>query len=216
MSAKMRDSSGFTLVELLVTAVISLALGIAGFSFFRSQGRSLTDQSAGLDAIESARAALDFMAYDIRMAGANPAGTWSQSGTCGAGLSSAQTSSLTIASDGANGGAIDGTIAPGEITTYSYDAGTQSIVRTVDGSSQTLIKNVPSGGLVFRYYTSGTGSPVSLSGGQVSSTDCNNVRSILIKVKVQTARGTVVANVDLSSRVALRNRKAVLERLTDL
>jgi prepilin-type N-terminal cleavage/methylation domain-containing protein len=211
MIARLRDSAGFTLIEVLVAAVISLALGIGGFSFFRTQARSLTDQSASLDAAEGTRAALDFMAYDIRMAGNNPAGTWTQSGTCEAGLKSAQTSDLTISWDGANGGVVDGSIAAGETTRYHYDYATKSIIRTVDGADQTLIKNVPSGGLSFQYFV-GTAA-AAMSGGAVSSSDCNRVTNILITVQVQTARGTTVTNVNLGSRVALRNRKDVLKRL---
>ena len=45
------DCAGFTLAELLVACSISLVLGAAGFLFFRTQLRTLTDQSATLDAI---------------------------------------------------------------------------------------------------------------------------------------------------------------------
>ena len=213
MSARLRDFSGFTLLELLVTTVISLALGIGGFSFFRAQARSLTDQSAGLDAIEGARAALDFMAYDIRMAGANPTGIWTQSGTCGAGLSVARVSELTIAYDGANAQPADGTISADEITRYSYDSANKRIVRTVNGVDQTLITNVPSGGLSFAYRVGANPAATSGSPSQVTSGDCNKVTHIVINVRVQTTRGTAITNVDLASRVALRNRKNVLARL---
>src|SRR5882724_6434101 len=148
VTTKLQNGSGFTLIELLIATVFSLALGIGGFAFYRSQARSLTDQSAGLDAIEGARAALDFMSADIRMAGANPAGTWSPAANgCFAGVSTAQATSLTIAWDGANGDTTYGTINAGETTRYWYDAGTKTIVRTVNGVDTTLIKNVPTGGL---------------------------------------------------------------------
>jgi len=212
----LENSAGFTLIELLIAMAMSLALGIGGFAFYRSQAQSLTDQSAGLDAIEGARAALDFMSADIRMAGANPAGTWSQSGTCGAGLSEAGSTSLKVTWDGANGDATYGTINGGETTKYSYDSTSKSILRTVNGVDTTLIKNVPSGGLSFQYYTAN--GPVSLTGSpaQVPSSgtnNCNNVTYIKINVQVQTARGTTITTVPLSSYVALRNRQGVLNKL---
>jgi prepilin-type N-terminal cleavage/methylation domain-containing protein len=195
-------AAGFTLVELLVTMGISFVLGSAGFLFFRSQLRSLTDQSSGLDAIEGARAALDFMANEIRMAGANPAGTWPQTGTCGAGLSSAQTSQLTISWDGANAGAIDGTIDANESITYRYDSANNRIWRAVNGVDTLLIRNAT--GLTFQYFKDAAAA--AMSGGQVTNADCNGVTNIQITVQVQTARATTVTNVDLGARIALRNR----------
>jgi prepilin-type N-terminal cleavage/methylation domain-containing protein len=195
-------AAGFTLVELLVTMGISFVLGSAGFLFFRSQLRSLTDQSAGLDAIEGARAALDFMANEIRMAGANPAGTWPQTGACGAGLSSAQTSRLTISWDGANGSPIDGTIDANESISYRYDSASNRIWRTVNGVDTLLILNAT--GLTFQYFKDAAAA--AMSGGQVTSADCNGVTNIQIAVQVKTARATTVTSVNLGARVALRNR----------
>jgi len=195
-------AGGFTLVELLVTMGISFVLGSAGFLFFRSQLRSLTDQSSGLDAVEGARAALDFMANEIRMAGANPAGTWPQTGTCGAGLSSAQTSQLTISWDGANGSPIDGTIDSNESITYRYDSANNRIWRTVNGVDTLLIRNATS--LTLQYFKDATAA--AMSGGEVTSADCNGVTNIQVTVQVQTARATTLTNVNLGARIALRNR----------
>jgi len=197
-------AAGFTLVELLVTVAISFVLGSAGFLFFSAQLHSLTDQSAGLDAIEGSRAALDFMANEIRMAGANAAGTWPKTGTCGAGLSSAQTSRLTIAWDGANGRPIDGTIDADESITYRYDSAGKRIWRTVNGVETLLIGNAT--GLTFQYFKDATAAAMSGSPSQVTSADCNGVTNIQITVRVQTARATTVTNVNLAAHVALRNR----------
>ena len=205
-------AAGFTLVELLVTTVLSFVLGSAGFLFFRAQLRSLTDQSAGLDAIEGSRAALDFMANEVRMAGANPAGTWPKTGTCGAGLSSAQTSRLTIAWDGANGRPIDGTIDADESITYRYDSAGK---RTgAPSTASTPCSSATSLGLTFQYFKDATAAAMSGSPSQVTSADCNGVTNIQITVQVQTARATTVTNVNLGARIALRNR--VLARLARL
>jgi len=199
-----RAQSGFTIPELMISIVVSLLLGIAGFAFLRSQLRSLTDQSASLDAIEGTRAALDLMAHDIRMAGAVPTGACA---SCGTGLSAAAASGLTVAWD-ANA---NGTLDSGESITYSYDAGTQSIVRTVTGgSAQTLIKNVPAGGLTFQYLQF-DGTTAAMSGGQVTSPAA--VVTIKITVQVQAARATTLNTTTLQTKVGLRNRSAVLARL---
>jgi type II secretory pathway component PulJ len=200
----LRTQAGFTIPELMVSVVMSLLLGVAGFAFLRAQLRSLTDQSASLDAIEGTRAALDVMAHDIRMAGAIPTGACA---SCGSGLSNASANGITVAWD-ANA---NGTLDAGESITYSYDSSTQTILRTVSGSSaQALIKNVPAGGLAFQYLQfDGTSAP--MSGGQV--TNPAGVASIKIAVQVQAARATTVTTTTLQAKVGLRNRAAVLARL---
>jgi type IV pilus assembly protein PilW len=201
---QLRDAAGFTMLELLISMVISLLLGTAGFALFRSQLRSLTDQSASLDAIEGTRAALDLMAHDIRMAGAIPTGSCT---SCGAGLSNASANGLTVAWD-AN---MNGTLDAGESITYSYDSSSQTVVRTVSGAtSQALIKNVPSGGLSFQYLQF-DGTTAAMSGGQV--TNPAGVVTVKITVQVQAARATTVTTTTLQAKVGLRNRSAVLGRL---
>jgi Tfp pilus assembly protein PilW len=185
----------------MIATVISFVLGSAGFFFFRTQLRSLTDQAAGLDAIEGARAALDFMANDIRMAGANPSGTWAPAAnSCLKGLGSAQTSSLTILWD-ANA---DGSISGAETITYSYDAANQRVLRTVNGTSAVLIKNAS--GLTFQYFKGAAAAAMSGSPAQVTTADCDGVTSVQVTVQVKAARATTPTTVSVGARVALRNR----------
>jgi prepilin-type N-terminal cleavage/methylation domain-containing protein len=61
--------AGFTLIELLVSLLlVAIVLVAASSSFFETTRRSLDDQTI-LRTQEAARTALDFMAYDLRMAG---------------------------------------------------------------------------------------------------------------------------------------------------
>ena len=204
LDRRLPTEAGFTLPELMISMVLSLLLGIAGFSFFRSQLRSMTYQSANLDAIEGTRAALDLMAHDIRMAGAIPTGACA---SCGTGLTNAAADGLTVAWDVNSNGTLDS----GESITYSYDPTTQAIVRGVSGSTpQALIKNVPSGGLTLQYLQF-DGTSAAMSGGVV--TNPASVVAIKITVRVQAARATTVTTTTLQAKVGLRNRAAVLARL---
>lgn len=196
-----RRCGGFTLTELLIATAISFVLGAAGFLFFRTQLRSLTDQAAGLDAIEGARAALDFMANDIRMAGANPAGTWAPgANSCLKGLSSARSSSLTVRWD-ANG---DGNVNAAETITYAYDAANKQVVRTINGTSAVLINDAS--GLTFQYFKGAAAAAMGGSPSQVTTADCDAVTSIQVTVQVSAARATTPSTVSVAARVALRNR----------
>ncbi len=156
-------------------------LGAAGFFFFRAQLRSLTDQAAGLDAVEGARAALDFMANDIRTASLKPTGSCA---TCGAGLSNARSDTITVAWDANSNGTLDAT----ESITYAYNSSAKTVTRTIDGTTTTLISNVPSGGLSFQYLQS-DGSAAAMSGSPAAVTTPANVTTVLVTVQVQANEG---------------------------
>jgi type II secretory pathway component PulJ len=193
------------MLELLVAAAISLVLGASGFFFFRAQVRSLIDQSAGLDAVEGARAALDFMANDIRTASLKPTGSCS---TCGAGLSNARSDTITVAWDANSNGTLDAT----ESITYAYNSSAKTVTRTINGTTTTLISNVPSGGLSFQYLQS-DGSAAAMSGSPASVTTPANVTTVLVTVQVQAKKATNPWSTILASRVTLRNRASALARL---
>jgi type II secretory pathway pseudopilin PulG len=65
-------SRGFTVVELLVA--LGLAAVVFGLivSFFADMGRSTTTQNASAAAQQTARAGVDFMAQELRLAGLDP------------------------------------------------------------------------------------------------------------------------------------------------
>jgi prepilin-type N-terminal cleavage/methylation domain-containing protein len=194
---------GFTLLELVVASAVSLLLGAAGFSFFRAQIIALTDQSAGLDAVEGSRAALDFVANDVRMAGAIPTGSCL---TCGSGLANARADRLTVSWDANANGVLDAT----ESITYAYDSATTSVTRTVNGVAQTLVRNVPAGGFALQYFNF-DGTAAAMSGGVV--TTAANVTTVRVTIRVNAARATNVFSTHHGARVTLRNRAAVLKRL---
>ena len=65
-------SRGFTVVELLVA--LGLAAVVFGLivSFFANMSRSTTTQNAAAAAQQTARAGVDFMAQELRLAGLDP------------------------------------------------------------------------------------------------------------------------------------------------
>jgi len=201
-----RDCSGFTLPELLVATIISFLLGAGGFLFYRSQVRSLTDQSAGLDAIEGARASLDFMANEIRTAGEKPA-----IAGCGAncGLLTGTATTLSIGLDANGDGNTTGT---NEQIGYSYNAGSKFIQRCTgngcSGGTQ-LIRNASA--LSFQYaFDDGTATTSTPTAAQLTG---GHLVRVIITVTVEASRATTVTNVTLKSSVTLRNQASVLAAL---
>jgi prepilin-type N-terminal cleavage/methylation domain-containing protein len=198
------SSAGFTLPELLIATIISLALGIGGFLFIRSQIRSLTDQSAGLDAIEGARAALDFMVNEIRTAGEKPT---LACGSCG--LTAATASGLSISFDAnGNGNATDS----GEQIGYLYNSGSKLVLRCTgatcsNGSTgTTLIRNAS--GLSFSYTLDDGTTTTTPTAAQLS-----HVVRVAVTVQVDAAKATTVTTVTLTSNVTIRNQATVLANL---
>ena len=67
--------SGFTLVELMVTLVVSSLIAAALYSTYIVQQRSYQTQSVVNEMQQNVRVALDFLVLDLRMAGYDPQST---------------------------------------------------------------------------------------------------------------------------------------------
>jgi len=103
------EPGGFTLVELLVAMAIAMIMLAAVVSLFTSLNKSYTKQNVAANVQQAARAGVDFMAQNIRMAGLDPA----QTGNFG--ITVATATSITFSADlDLNG------IAPGTGETISY------------------------------------------------------------------------------------------------
>ena len=68
----MKTSSGFTLIEVLIAMTVTLIIMGGAYMVFNSQQRTTTTQTNVSDLQQTLRAAMDFMARDIRMAGYDP------------------------------------------------------------------------------------------------------------------------------------------------
>jgi type IV pilus assembly protein PilW len=112
-----RSEQGFTLVELLVTIVVSVVVLAGIFSTFYSQHTSYLNQEQVVSMQQNLRVAMYIMERDIRMAGYDP------NGGSGAGIVAANAGSIRIAQDLTNNAGTeipDGDVGdPGEDITFS-------------------------------------------------------------------------------------------------
>ena len=127
-------SRGFTVVELLVA--LGLAAVVFGLivSFFANMSRSTTTQNAAAAAQQTARAGLDFMAQELRLAGLDPLNS------AGAGIEQISATGIRFTSDSCNvqigdSGTCDNPVPDGNVNgknervSYWYDAGSRVLRR---------------------------------------------------------------------------------------
>jgi prepilin-type N-terminal cleavage/methylation domain-containing protein len=151
-----RSAGGFTLVELLVSMVLSLVLLGAVYAVYKVQARTLGVQQNRQEAQSYARAVLDIMVREIRHAGANPLQTSSGANCAGTptagtpGFVTATSTKIKFTYDyrGTSTGSVaDGNCDdPDEEITYEYQSpgpqgcavGNGDIVRTANGTSEPI------------------------------------------------------------------------------
>ena len=175
-----RGNAGFTLLELLVMGAVMALMMTAFFSFYRSQVIALSNQERFLNAKQNAQIGLDFMMRELRTAGSRPAyethtgcdvaastatvchGFFGLKGFPS--LVAASATSLRMLADfrgDASGDAPDGCPNDsGEDITYTYDAGSGRLLRTVGaGTPSAILEGIAPNGFAIRYYGYGTGNP---------------------------------------------------------
>ena len=168
---------GFSLIELLIAMAVGLiALG-AMYGVFNMHRKALDIQEQIAEMQQSARAAMEFMSREIRMAGYDPKGA-------GAGIVSATSSSLTFTLDitsTSGPDAPDGdTDDPNENITYSlYTAdGIQKLGRksTATAVNQPVAEHIQS--LTFQYWD---------ANGNTTATAAD-IRRIQVTIVARTAK----------------------------
>ncbi|MCU0558843.1 MAG: hypothetical protein MUD16_01435 [Desulfobacterales bacterium] len=217
----MRDSSrprsgesGFSLAELLVglgTAMVVLALVV---SFFTSLGRSSTAQNAAAAAQQTARAGVDYMVQELRLAGLDPL----KEAGAGIELIAADGSRIRFTADRCNlaigeSGSCDHPLADGDVegknerVSFAYDSASRTLRRclyeaTLSESWMTLVSGVaPNPGNVPLFtFLDDAGNPV------VDNNQRGLIRTVIVTLTVEepAGRGALVART-FSARVRLRN-----------
>ncbi|MEW6327312.1 MAG: prepilin-type N-terminal cleavage/methylation domain-containing protein [Thermodesulfobacteriota bacterium] len=159
---------GFSLVELLIAIAISgIVLGAVS-SLFIMQNKSYSVQEQVAEMQQNARAAMDIMTREIRMAGCDT------TGSANAGIVSVTSNSINFTQD-TNG---DGdTSDANENITYSLytSSGIQKIGRNTGGINQPVAENIQA--LTFAYYDSNGNTTAILA----------NIRQIELTITARTA-----------------------------
>ena len=133
------SSRGLTMIELLVALCIVSIFSAAVIRMFASFNRSYTTQNVAAGTQQHVRAALDFMARDIRMAGLDPLRT------AGAEVITATATTLQFTADKNMDGDLNDA---GEDVTYTVTGG--SLQLTDDLGTETLTDHVSN--LTFTYF----------------------------------------------------------------
>ncbi len=131
-----RDVAGFTLIELMVSMAIGLAVLAAIAGTFTAQTRQNSAEEQIGQMQQNVRGALDLMIREIQMAGYKPAG-----GSFN-GIQTSTATTLRIKLDlDSSGVETDGTT---DDISYSFDSSTGLVTRTLNntGSGATLADNV--------------------------------------------------------------------------
>ena len=136
---KPSPNTGFTLVELLVAMAAASIVMVAVVSAYQVQVRSKNTQEVLTDMNQTARAALEIMTHEIRMAGCDP------TLTAGAGILIANPNELSFNMDIVNAAGTsfqpDGLLTgPNETVRYAISAG--NLGRDTGGGLQPLARNV--------------------------------------------------------------------------
>jgi len=210
------DERGFTIVELLVSILLTSIIMGAIYSVYRVQTHSAKAQENRLEAQEYARSVLDMMVREIRNAAYNPLGATSGTNCAGGSAGTPTVVSAAAASirftydfQGGTGGVPDGDCADSdEDITYAYDttgcaSGYGNVTRNGSGNPLTIC-NVTSFDL--RYFKQ-DGTELSRP---VIAGDLPNIQRVMITLTVKSLKpdtefggqltATMTSNADLRNR----------------
>jgi prepilin-type N-terminal cleavage/methylation domain-containing protein len=186
----LREESGFTLAELLVTMLMMLLVMSALYSIFDMSLRVFSFGNDKTEAVENARVGLERMERELR--GAYPYGRSTGNLTLFPAFTTNPSSSITFGND------LD---ADHQI---QLDTSTEQIAYSLSGdevlrNGQPLVEFVQPGGLTFTYCKTPTSCPSTISESEI--------KMVRIDIAVSVDRGTGnPATQTLSTDVALRNR----------
>ena len=206
---RLKNQTGFTLIELVVAMGFSLAILVSIYGFFRAQIRTTKGQESRMEAHEYAMAVLDSMVREIRNTGYFPNnGTPCANIANTGGIVTATVDSFRLVYDTNSDGICEQDVS------FTYDGGNQNILRNgaelTDGNATAV---------TFTYYpqqTSGTAPPpYCVSAGVPSgcsgtlSSNLGNVQKIDISVTVQAKSKDTqyggLTNTTMNSTADLRN-----------
>ena len=165
--------SGFTLVELLIAMTIGLIILAALSSTFLMQRKTYDIQEQIVEMVQTARAAMDMMSREIRMAGYDPTGT----GFDGIPYN-ADPSTVDVYADLNDIPGIDNPTGSYEHITYSYDSANNQIDRNTNtgGGNKPFAENIDDFNVLYQD-----------ADGNATATTAN-IRQIKITITVRSAK----------------------------
>ncbi|MDA3835846.1 MAG: PilW family protein [Spirochaetales bacterium] len=174
-------NSGFSLVELLVTLLLTSLITTGIFSAYRAQSANYVLQEQVVEMQQRVRAGMDMVTMELREAGYDPGVT----GNPGITAATATSVTFTLVADD-DGETNDGnTIVdePNEEKTisYNFDDTADSLIRTIGSKSRDLIEDVE---LIELLYFDEDGGSLTLP---LSATGLKSIRSITISILVRAA-----------------------------
>lgn len=183
MKKQLKNQSGFTLVELLVAAGLSLFVLASIGGLFRAQTKTVKGQESRMEAHEYALAVLDTMAREIRNTGYFPGTACNATG----GITAASATSFSLVYDKNADNACSG---DDEVVAFVYDGTNRNVTRNSQALSDGNVTAVQ-----FTYYPQQTSStapaPYCISTGVPSgcsgtlSSSFSTVQRIAISITVQ-------------------------------
>lgn len=214
LSSRARSDCGFTLAELLIAmGLTSLVFGMM-VAFFTTLARSSVAQNAAAGAQHSARAGVEYVIHDLRMAGLDP------HKTAGAGIEeisptgsklrfTADRCDQPINSSGCNRPSPDGDLDDqSEEVTYQYDSERRSLRRCFyesDPDRETCVN------LIDRVAPNPNGIPLftfldDKNNEVTANQDKNRIRAVIFTLTIEEPAGLrKIVTRTHSSRVHLRN-----------
>jgi len=195
----MGDARGFTLVELLVSLLISAMFAAGVQQFARSMLRGVRVLEAAAEAQEAARLGAQLIAGDLRDAGFSPAGGLAN------GLRRAAIDAVAMARDLNGDGDSDDA---NEAVAYHWAADRGALMRAPGGAPpQPLLGDVPEGGLRLTY-VGADGAPLA-AGGELDAAQRARVRQVMVRLVVEVPHPDPAFTTPLRAAqqltVALRN-----------
>jgi len=167
-----KSDGGFTLIELMIAMAVGLVLLGAMYGVFTMHNKTFSTQEQIAEMQQSARAGMDMMTREIRMAGYNPAGVTFDGTTYSA-------SQLQVKAD-LDG---NGTIAGQENIIYKHDSANYQVTRNIGSGDQPLMENVQS--FPFSYWKDDNDDGVMEE--VITSADNDKIRQIRITIIARTA-----------------------------
>ena len=167
---KLRNVMGFTLTELMVAMSIGMGVLAAVTTTFMAQARYYNAQEQINAMQQNARAALDVITRELKMAGYRPNGGTFDGVTY-------STSQLMIQADLDSNGAISNSSTANEQITYAYDGTNNQITRKKGtGTAEVLADNISA--FTFSYY----------DGSGALTTTSANIRQVKVDITAKTAK----------------------------